>query len=207
MSCHLHLEFLIWSQCLFLICGNSEERRCCARPGTLIFYVIFCANWLSGHLQQGLQNGPGSCSWKSVCSDTYTHCTKMAQAPGGLVWLYLKAFGLCPSGERLLAGCSVVTPRGNLLVSIIFPLSSRMAFEGCMLPLVCTAPLMADYSKLKLMCEKFCNKSAVFRQQSALLTFWNSRKHPRVLSLVNHVSCNKVACNGMADPVPSTYYC
>lgn len=74
------------------------------------------------------------------------------------------------------------------------------AFEGWMLPLVCVAPLMADYSKLKLMCEKFCNKSAVFRQQSALLTFWNSRKHPRVLSLVNHLSCVEVAWNGMADP-------
>lgn len=70
-----------------------------------------------------------------------------------------------------------------------------------MFPLVWVAPLMENSSKLKLLCEKFCNKSAVFRQQSALLTFWNRRKHPHVLSLVNHLSCIKAACNGKADSV------
>lgn len=110
--------------------------------------------------------------WKSVCSDTYRRCTKMAQAPGGVVWLCSESlWPLSLWGEARGWVFSSNSNGGNLLFSIIFPLSSQMGFEGCMLPLVCVAPLMADYAKLKLMCEKFCNKSAVFRQQSALLTF------------------------------------
>lgn len=103
-----------------------------------------------------------------LCSDTYTHCTKVAQGTAGVVWLC--SGSLWPQSLwREVPGYSVVTPTGAICCLGLFPIK-QLAFEGCMLPLVCVAPPMADYSKLKLMCEKFCNKSAVCRQQSALLT-------------------------------------
>lgn len=169
-----------------------------AHSFSMVFFVLTFRTLCS----RGYRMAQSGAPWKSVCSDTYTHCTKMAQATVGFV---LKAFGHYPSGERLVDGSSVVIPVGVICCLVLFLIKQLCGFEGCMFPLVCAAPLMENYSKLKLMCEKFCNKSAVFRQQSALLTFWKSRKHPHELSLVNHLSCIKVACNGMADSVLMLY--
>lgn len=76
---------------LYRIC--TEERGAMQEQAHLFPIVFFCADY-QDTLQQGLQNGPGSCSLE-ICVLRHLHTqTKTAQGTAGVVWLC--SGSLCP---------------------------------------------------------------------------------------------------------------